>query len=139
MNSDGSILALLRGWVECFNADDREGFRALLADDVRFTQVSSGIIDQAVDGVVASMWSWRRLFTEVHGEEVFSFSSADAQHGFMSLMWTCTRVPRNPADGERVVRFPAWYVGTQRDGRLVAVHDFYDRQTYGEQMGVQAE
>lgn len=135
MNTTQTTLHLVREWIERFNADDRPGFTALLADDITFTQVSTGTVDRAADGVVASMWSWRALFTQIHAEIETAFASSSGDQAFLAVIWTGSRKPTSAASDEAPakIKFPAWFLFQVRDGHIVAAHDFYDQLSYQEQ------
>ena len=130
-----TTVQLLHSWVERFNRDDRAGFGALLASDVEFEQVSADVIERTAEGVLASMWGWRALFTKVRGEVLLAFADADGEHGFMAVIWSGTTRAGVHQPGGLSIRFPAWFIIIVRDGRITRAYDFYDRLTYQQQMG----
>jgi hypothetical protein len=135
MTTEHRTVQLLHAWVERFNQDDRAGFAALLAPEIEFQQVSTGDVDRTVEGVVRSMWSWRALFTAIHGEVLTAFASGSGDQGFMAVIWSGTARGGPAGETSRTIRFVAWFTMTVHNQLIVAAQDFYDRLTYQQQIG----
>jgi ketosteroid isomerase-like protein len=121
--SAGSLVALARTWLACFERADLEGLLALYADDAVHTSPKIRVLHPATAGRLVGKaalraW-WQDAFARLHGrryEETALTPAADGSRVFMEYLRHAPGEPDLPV---------AEALDVGADGRIVASRVFH--------------
>lgn len=108
---------LARVWLEAFNEEDWEKFKAQLHPEITFTQRAIGSVNQTVNEVFTSFHDWRALYASLHGHITDGFGNE--HRAVLEVHWTGTKLDGETSD------FYACLLFKMQDEKLIEIVDIY--------------
>jgi steroid delta-isomerase-like uncharacterized protein len=135
-----SALDVARESIECFNADDFDRLRSLLADDSYEEELSTQRRFEGADAQVEAAQGWKQAFPDGHGTVTGEY--ADGNTVAIELTWEGTQSgPMPTPDGQelppsnRRATVRAVQVMEIEDGKIKVTRHYFDLMTLLQQIG----
>jgi steroid delta-isomerase-like uncharacterized protein len=135
-----TAIDVARESIECFNADDFDRLRSLLADDSYEEELSTQRRLEGADAQVEAARGWKRAFPDGHGTVHGAY--ADGNTVTIELTWEGTHSgPMRTPDGQelpasnRRATVRACQVMEIEDSRINATRHYFDLMTLLQQVG----
>jgi steroid delta-isomerase-like uncharacterized protein len=132
---------LVRRFLDAFVAQDLEACRSMLAGDAVYEEEATQRRVQGADAILAVMSEWKRAYPDLKGTLRESFTGRDAL--VVEIEWDGTHhgdLPSRfgviPATGKHG-RLPAVQVFRFADGKIRALHHYFDLLTMLGQVGIE--
>ena len=139
-----SALDVARESIECFNADDFDRLRSLLADDSYEEELSTQRRLEGADAQVEAAQGWKQAFPDGHGTVTGEY--ADGNTVAIELTWEGTHSgPMATPDGQelppsnRRVTVKAVEVMEIEAGKIKVTRHYFDLMTLLQQIGAMEE
>jgi steroid delta-isomerase-like uncharacterized protein len=135
-----SAVDIARESIECFNADDWDRLRSLLADDSYEDEMATQRHLEGADAQIEAARGWKQAFPDGHG--TVHGACVDGSTVTIELTWegTQTGPMRTPDGGElpptsRQGKVRACQVMEIENGKIKATRHYFDLMTILQQIG----
>ena len=126
MSGENAVM-IVRSVLDAFARNDPKGYEKHFTNDIIFVHRPSGNTLRGLDAVSASFANWRREFSEVSTEILDEF--AFENRAVAQIRWSGRLGSRNIE-----IDFIACWVLSFREEKLCEIVDFYDKDTYQQQI-----
>jgi steroid delta-isomerase-like uncharacterized protein len=135
-----SAVDVARESIDCFNADDFERLRSLLADDSYEEELSTQRRLEGADAQIEAAKGWKQAFPDGRGTVHGAY--ADGNTATIELTWEGTQSgPMQTPDGQQIPasnrhgKVKACQVIEVEDGKIKATRHYFDLMTLMQQIG----
>jgi steroid delta-isomerase-like uncharacterized protein len=126
--------------IECFNADEFDRFRSLLADDSWEEELATQRRFEGADAQVEALRGWKQAFPDGNG--TVNKACADGNTVTLEITWEGTQSgPMQTPDGRELpasnkrATVRACQVMEVEDGKIMATRHYFDLMTLLQQIG----
>jgi steroid delta-isomerase-like uncharacterized protein len=132
---------VVRRSLDAWNADDKPGHRATLADDAVLKEHATGREIVGGDAIADVHFAWRAAFPGIRGDIENLVASGD-QVAYETTWKGTHNGPLTTPDGQTIpptgksISLPACLVVKVKDDKFVEQHHYFDMVTMLTQMGV---
>lgn len=134
------MLELIKNHLAALASSDWQAFRAVLAPNVVYEEVSSGQRVGGIDAYIASVQRWKKAFPDLRASVMRACSVGD--RAILEVIWDGTHagILEGPfgvlPPTQRHAKLPAALFITLRDDKIVETRHYYDLLALLRQIGL---